>query len=260
MNILKRLEESFPVQDAKQWADDIKHTSIIISAMYVFLVFAGQRIMKNKQALDLRMSLFLWNAILAVFSIVGALRVVENWLNSLPEGLLYSVCDNSLFTDHRTALWTFLFGLSKAYELGDTLFLVLRKRPIIFLHWYHHATVFIYAAYSYSEFASSGRWYMAMNYFIHSIMYSYYALMSLRLFRIPKVVSAGITSLQILQMVVGLSIATVVLFFMSSGVECQQTLTNVAFAWIMYLSYLVLFVQFFRGAYLTTTSTKKKSS
>lgn len=34
-----------------------------------------------------------------------------------------------------TGLWAFLFVLSKIVELGDTAFLVLRKRPIIFLHW-----------------------------------------------------------------------------------------------------------------------------
>ena len=32
--------------------------------------------------------------------------------------------------------WTFMFALSKVPELGDTLFIVLRKQPLIFLHWY----------------------------------------------------------------------------------------------------------------------------
>jgi hypothetical protein len=34
-----------------------------------------------------------------------------------------------------------MFAWSKVAELGDTLFLVLRKREVIFLHWYHHASV-----------------------------------------------------------------------------------------------------------------------
>jgi hypothetical protein len=31
--------------------------------------------------------------------------------------------------------WTLAFVLSKLPELGDTAWIVLRKRPLIFLHW-----------------------------------------------------------------------------------------------------------------------------
>ena len=34
-----------------------------------------------------------------------------------------------------------LFIYSKVFELVDTLWLTLRKAPVIFLHWYHHVTV-----------------------------------------------------------------------------------------------------------------------
>ena len=42
-----------------------------------------------------------------------------------------------------------LFAFSKVFELLDhvldTAFLVARKRLVIFLHWYHHAIVLLYA-------------------------------------------------------------------------------------------------------------------
>ena len=49
---------------------------------------------------------------------------------------------------------------SKLPELGDTLFIVLRKQQLIFLHWYHHITVFIYVWYSYAGHTAPGRWFM----------------------------------------------------------------------------------------------------
>jgi hypothetical protein len=35
-----------------------------------------------------------------------------------------------------TGLWVFVFTASKVPELLDTMFLVLRKKPVILLHWY----------------------------------------------------------------------------------------------------------------------------
>ena len=45
---------------------------------------------------------------------------------------------------------------------------------------YHHLTVMCYGFYTFSVFPSTGRWFMVMNYYVHSIMYSYYALRAMR--------------------------------------------------------------------------------
>ena len=94
--------------------------------------------------------------------------------------------------------WVAWFGLSKVAELGDTIFLVLRKRPLTFLHVYHHCTVLVFTWYLCGQMAQTGRWFSTMNFLIHSIMYSYYALQVLRWFRFPKTISVTITFLQVI--------------------------------------------------------------
>lgn len=67
-----------------------------------------------------------------------------NWAS---HGLAYSLC-HSCNPDSVAAYWSLLFALSKIVELGDTLFIVLRKKPLIFLHYYHHAAVLVYTVHS----------------------------------------------------------------------------------------------------------------
>uniref|UniRef100_A0A1B0D5J0 Elongation of very long chain fatty acids protein n=1 Tax=Phlebotomus papatasi TaxID=29031 RepID=A0A1B0D5J0_PHLPP len=104
--------------------------------------------------------------------------------------------------DKVSGFWTWLFVLSKLPELGDTIFIVLRKQPLIFLHWYHHITVLMYSWFSYTEYTASARWFIVMNYCVHSLMYSYYALRAMR-FHPPRFISMLITTLQLTQMVIG---------------------------------------------------------
>merc|ERR1719264_2115745 len=69
----------------------------------------------------------------------------------------------------------------------------------------NHVTVLIYCWYSFSEYTAPARWFVVMNFIVHSIMYSYYALRAMR-YRPPKAVAMLITSLQLLQMVVGCTV------------------------------------------------------
>ena len=75
------------------------------------------------------------------------------------------------------ALWGWLMTLSKVVELGDTIFIVLRKSQLSFLHWYHHITVLVYTWYAITPRPSAlSIWFSSMNYTVHTIMYTYYAL------------------------------------------------------------------------------------
>jgi elongation of very long chain fatty acids protein 6 len=145
--------------------------------------------------------------------------------------------------------------VSKLYELGDTAFVILRKQPLMFLHWYHHVTVFIYAWYSYTDQTSTVRWFVVMNFSVHALMYSYYTMRALK-FRLPKIVNIFITSMQIAQMGMGLLVLSKAYQYKSQGHFCQQTWNNMRCGGIMYLSYFVLFAHFFYSTYIKPKSSK----
>lgn len=227
------------------WAD-----SFVYAFIYIVLVFGGKRYMEERPSYGLRPWLALWSGILAVFSIFGAARTLPELIMAVNQhSLEYSICVPS-YLENAAAVWTFLFTVSKVYELGDTIFIVLRKQPLIFLHWYHHVTVLIYCWYSYPERTAVGRWFMVMNYMVHSIMYSYYALKAMR-FNVPKWISMFITFSQLLQMVIGCLVNVWAYQIKNEGKFCNVSYDNIKYSLIMYASYFILFAHFFYSAYLS---------
>jgi elongation of very long chain fatty acids protein 6 len=77
------------------------------------------------------------------------------------------------YGDGACGLWVQLFCLSKIPELFDTAFIVARKKRLMFLHWYHHVTVLLFCWHSYATEASTGIFFVAMNYSVHAIMFGY---------------------------------------------------------------------------------------
>ncbi|XP_046349903.1 very long chain fatty acid elongase 6-like [Haliotis cracherodii] len=236
-----------------RWTDSFTYSTI-----YVLIIFVGQWYMSQRQRFDLRPFLAMWSGILAIFSIAGAVRTLPELLSAVKNhGLQHSVCVPTYFKGV-TAFWSFMFTVSKVYELGDTIFIVLRKQQLIFLHWYHHITVLIYVWYSYTDHTAPGRWFMVMNYIVHSLMYSYYALRAMR-FAIPKSISMVVTALQLVQMIVGCIINIWIYYIKLDGQYCQQTFENLRYSSMMYFSYFVLFANFFYNAYIDKRNLRKKA-
>lgn len=221
--------------------------------------------MATRPRFELRGLLAIWNTGLAMFSIMGASRTAPELIHVLRHhGLFHSVCVPSFIEQDRVSgFWTWLFVLSKLPELGDTVFIVLRKQPLIFLHWYHHITVLIYSWFSYTEYTASARWFIVMNYFVHSVMYSYYALRALR-FSPPRAISMLITGLQLTQMIIGCAINVWAHNYlkMAGHSSCNISELNIKLSIAMYFSYFVLFARFFYKAYLSSDAKfgKKKKA
>ena len=140
------------------------------------------------------------------------------------------------------------------FTSGDTAFIVLRKQRLIFLHWYHHMTVLLYSWYSYKDQVAGGGWFMTMNYMVHAMMYSYYATRAAG-YRVPKSCAMVITSAQMAQMAMGLTVVALVYQWMQDG-DCTSYLDNIVWASLMYLSYLVLFASFFYKTYFKGSKVK----
>ncbi|ELT88011.1 hypothetical protein CAPTEDRAFT_126391 [Capitella teleta] len=225
---------------------------------YVLLVKWGQWFMKDKERFNLRIPLALWSGALAVFSITGTVRSAPELYDAVfNQGFRYSVCNPRYFLDGPSAFWSFVMLYSKFVELGDTAFIILRKQPLIFLHWYHHTTVMCYGTYSYGQLVATGRWYVVMNYAVHSVMYTYYTLKALR-FHIPKQISMLITTSQILQMVVGIITNFAGLYYLKYSQNCRTSIENISLAFAMYTSYFILFAHFFYTVYVKSRPSKTK--
>ncbi|KAK6020859.1 GNS1/SUR4 family protein [Ostertagia ostertagi] len=204
--------------------------------------------------------------------------ILQDFLQSLYKyGIYRSLC----FSCHPhdvAAFWSLLFAISKIVELGDTMFIVLRKKPLIFLHYYHHAAVLIYTVHSGAEHAAPGRAFIAMNFLAHSVMYTYYTFTAYGI-RVPKWVSMGVTTIQTAQMLAGVAVSYIVYRIKPSPIcrkscyitvtlrlgtvlmkilsRCQQSMANLYLAFIIYVTFAVLFLQFFYKAYIAKSKKSK---
>jgi len=231
--------------------------SITVSIIYYVLIRALQFAMKDRQPFQLQRALFYWNSTLAVFSVIGCVRFAEDFLVTWNEfGLTHSLC-HSCNPDGVAAFWSLAFAISKFVELGDTLFIVLRKKPLIFLHYYHHAAVLVYTIHSGAEHTAPGQAFISMNYFAHAFMYSYYAFMATGK-RAPRWVSMSVTTVQTTQMFAGVAVSCYVYFIkVYRNIPCQQSMANLYLAFLIYITFAVLFVQFFVDTYVKKSKKAK---
>ena len=252
---LFEMEANYDESYFHKWIDDNWAVAYTASVVYALLVFALKHYMESRQRFELRYLLAAWSSALAVFSIMGMIRPAPLFFKDLfTHGLHHSVCDNSFIYTKRTGFWCYMFTVSKLFELGDTIFIVLRKQPLIFLHYYHHITVLMYVWLSYPYRPASGRWFMMMNYSVHSLMYTYYALRAMRV-KVPRVVNKIITTLQLCQMFVGLCIAIYLRHVMNSGIPCATNWMAIKYSFLMYVTYFILFLKFFYDAYIKPKNT-----
>lgn len=256
-------EATFDPSETLKFANNNWPLVFGLCAVYLVMVFQGpvlmNSIMKDK-GLELKYPLAAWNALLSVFSFIGCSRTVPYLLAQIISTPYRStVCSKPLemWGYGPTGCWVMLFIFSKIPELVDTIFIIIRKKPLIFLHWYHHVTVLLFCWSAFSTTAGSGLYFVAMNYTVHAMMYGYYSLSALGM--MPKwFPTILITMAQIAQMFVGTGVCISCWYYRTMGITCHNELSNLLAGAIMYGSYLYLFCEFAVKRYVFKPN--KKSS
>jgi len=236
---------------ASEWMGHHYEVPVLICAVYVATIFLLQRLLKDrKEGFSLNGSLIIWNCFLAAFSILGTISFsAKIWLVISEDGLQGELCNSR----SEKTIWPFLFAMSKILELFDTIFLVLRKRPVRFLHWYHHVATLIYCWDAQAIHIENGGGFALMNLAIHSVMYAYYAASAAGV-RFSGFIRQSITTLQIVQMLLG------VLLTVHNLAMCNDHPINLWCCLLMYISYTFLFTHLYIYEYTDMRSAAKKAS
>tara|TARA_Y200000002_G_C22598919_1_gene628633 strand:+ start:488 stop:1147 length:660 start_codon:yes stop_codon:yes gene_type:complete len=142
------------------------------------------------------------------------------------------VCSN-----HTNSMISFFYYL-KYIEWTDTLFLVIKKKNISFLHYFHHMIVplFVYANYAFINTAGQS-YVMLSNSLAHGLMYMYYAYP-----KDLKKYSKIVTSVQTIQHF-GALIILLIQIFNYFNEECKY---NKDFVIISLINYIIFFYEFFK--------------
>ncbi|XP_067131968.1 very long chain fatty acid elongase 6-like [Centruroides vittatus] len=264
LNISKPVLDPYPfetnidIEFMRRFLRNYWHYSVYTAAVYLIIIYLLREYMKSRPAFELKRASFVWNGILALFSIVSTLRGFPGMVFIFRHYSFYNiVCNKSLAVQTpQLIFWGTFFLFSKVWELGDTVLIVLRKRNLMFLHWYHHVVTLIAMWYATYKEASFGFLLGYTNVFVHSFMYSYFALKSIDM-KIPVKYAMFITAIQTLQMLFGVLVSFWIYWLHLNNYECHTPKESLEIFFVVYLSYLFLFSYLFYNSYIKPRSSKK---
>jgi len=198
----------------------------------------------------------LHNALLSAGSgLVLALMLEEVVPMVINDGFFYSICNTQAWTPVLETCYIINYFF-KYWELFDTVFLVVKKKPLQFLHVFHHTAT---AALCYTQLngKTSVSWVpIVANLTVHVLMYYYY-LMTAAGYKIWW--KRYLTTLQITQFVIDLFVVYFASYsyFVSEYIPgvlptygtCAGTEGAAAAGCFLLTSYLFLFIAFYKKTY-----------
>lgn len=232
---------------------------IIICFSYLASIRLLQTYMQGRKSFTLTWLRIVHNAFLCFGSFVMVLGMATELVKAYQMG-----GNDALYCDEqgaqlKTALptWYYIFYLSKFYEFIDTYILILRKKPVSFLHSFHHfITAYVCWLALYNHIAIG--WVTIMlNGTVHVFMYYYYLAVS---FNSDLWWKKYLTTMQITQFAV--DVLAGIPFFYAIFAEKRQCTGNpyiLLFTDAVLISFLILFVNFYRHAYKKSDKNSVKS-
>lgn len=229
--------------------------TILLTALYLFVVWAGPRFMKNREPFNLRYVIFFYNMFLVLlnFYIFYELLTASYKLGySLICQVVHTGDDPDELRIAKAIWW---FWISKCLEWSDTIFFILRKKinQLTVLHVYHHASIFP-VVFVVTRWIPGGRSFFGIgnNALIHVVMYLYYGIAALG----PQYQKylwwkRYLTKLQLIQFILDIVYAAVPIW-----VSCPFPLWIQMFLFVYAFTILIFFLNFYYQAYLNKKSKK----
>ncbi|KIL57896.1 hypothetical protein M378DRAFT_112512 [Amanita muscaria Koide BX008] len=228
---------------------------------YLVVIFGIQAYMSIRKPQKLTILFQAHNLILSSGSLLLLLLALEEIIPMYQKnGLFKTLCSEEAWTP-RLEFYYMINYYFKYIELIDTVFLALKKKPLHFLHVFHHsATVFL--CYTQLNGRNSMSWLIViLNLSVHVIMYYYYyATAGGARFWWKKY----LTTMQIAQFVIDLcagyfGIYSHFAYTYYSGTlptmgDCAATESAAIFGCALLTSYLGLFINFYNHTYKAPAS------
>ncbi|KAF8898741.1 ELO family [Infundibulicybe gibba] len=244
-------------------------TPAVLSTLtaYLAIIFGTQALMKNQQPHKLNTLFRAHNVFLSAGSLLLLVLMLEEIVPvAWNRGLFHAMCSSEAWSP-RMEFYYMINYYFKYLELLDTVFLAFKKKPLAFLHVFHHSATAL-LCYSQLNGKTSISWaVITLNLAVHVVMYYYYY------------ATAGgariwwkkyLTTMQIVQFVIDL----VVVYFGTYGHfaatyydgvlphigNCAGSEPAALFGCGLLTSYLGLFINFYFQTYKKPTPNRKASS
>ncbi|KAF8309873.1 fatty acid elongase [Cantharellus anzutake] len=243
-------------------------TPIVVGIIvaYLITIFGIQAAMKPYQPYKLTFLFQVHNMFLSLGSGLLLACMLEEVIPLLfNAGMFGAICHTSSWTP-RLEFYYIINYYFKYIELIDTIFLAIKKKPLAFLHVFHHSATAL-LCYTQLDGRTSVSWVpITLNLGVHVLMYYYYwATAGGRKIWWKKY----LTTMQITQFVIDL----IAIYFsvwqraahekwipninLPHVADCAGTNAAAVFGMLLISSYLLLFIDFYLRTYKPAASAKK---